>query len=204
MFESQRTFDGEGEPADVNLADLFRSCPNVWTSDQKRRYVFVNQPKVSNFLHNIIAGEKSGEPWSWKTLHPLWVSFCSNLSSLETFSRTPRANGTAKNGHTSPTMYAFYRWYDCYLRSKHWLGVVANALDYYVNCSACASESRLDTHHKCAFAYERCGDERVPIDVTVLCEDCHLLFHAHNHLCVPHDPPGGAKEVLDGEFIKWR
>ena len=204
MFESQRTFDGEGEPVDVSIADLFRSCPNVWTTEQKRRHVFVNQPLASNFLHNIIAGPIDGSAWTWATLEPVWKSFCAGIPSLETFSRSPRAGGTVNNGHISPVMRESHRWYDRYLHSRHWLTVVANALQYYVNCSACGKSSCLNTHHKCLFSYEQCGHERVPRDVSVLCEDCHMLFHAHNHLCVPSRPPSGAEEVLDGEHIHWR
>lgn len=206
MFESQRTFDGSGESADVSIAELFRSCPNVWSPEQSRRYVFVNMPKASNFLENIVSGPMlnggfTGEPWTRETLDPLWQKFCATIPSLETFARTPRANGTAK-GRASPTMRACHLWYDRYLQSKHWKRVVSAAHAHYDNC-VCGSYSNLETHHKCQFSYEQCGSERVPQDISLLCEDCHMLFHAHNHLCVPSKPPKGAIAVLDGEHIHW-
>jgi hypothetical protein len=41
-------------------------------------------------------------------------------------------------------------------------------------CALCGSRDNLEVHHR---TYENFGDEK-PEDLTLLCHDCHALFHA--------------------------
>ena len=69
--------------------------------------------------------------------------------------------------------------YTAYLASAHWQFVKRKALTHAGNrCQVCNGEDRLDVHHR---TYVRIGCEW-PADVTVLCHDCHELFHRHRKL----------------------
>ncbi|MEM9388355.1 MAG: HNH endonuclease [Pseudomonadota bacterium] len=64
--------------------------------------------------------------------------------------------------------------YDSYLRSPHWQTTRRIALvDAFHRCRVCNSDERLEVHHR---TYERLGREH-PSDLTVLCRECHELFH---------------------------
>ena len=61
-----------------------------------------------------------------------------------------------------------------YLQSEGWKikrGGALTAAAY--RCQVCNSSKRLDVHHR---TYSRLGDE-YPEDLTVLCRECHTLFH---------------------------
>lgn len=62
-----------------------------------------------------------------------------------------------------------------YLRTEHWQDTRAAALHRAGHrCQVCNGDERLEVHHR---TYERRGEE-LPEDLTVLCADCHRLFHA--------------------------
>lgn len=66
------------------------------------------------------------------------------------------------------------REYEQYLKSQEWAAMRRWALERAENrCQVCNSEKRLDVHHR---TYERLGHEW-PSDLTVLCRDCHELYH---------------------------
>lgn len=93
---------------------------------------------------------------------------------------------------------------EVYLRSDHWQGVRKAALARAGNrCAVCNSPEGLDVHHR-TYAHVGCEDET---DVTVLCRDCHKVFHRSGKLAPEplspdafnprlHElPPKGALEV---------
>lgn len=51
-------------------------------------------------------------------------------------------------------------------------------------CQTCSAGGRLNVHHR---TYERRGNE-YPRDLTVLCEDCHSLFHQNRQLAPKPSP----------------
>jgi len=64
--------------------------------------------------------------------------------------------------------------YEEYLKTPEWAEKRANALqraDY--RCQICNSPHSLHVHHR---TYENRGDEQLE-DLTVLCDDCHVLYH---------------------------
>lgn len=75
--------------------------------------------------------------------------------------------------------------YLAYLRSPEWRERAMDALDRAGHrCQVCNADrwfSPLEVHHR---TYERVGRE-APGDLTVLCRDCHDLFHAHGKLARP-------------------
>ena len=69
--------------------------------------------------------------------------------------------------------------YNEYLKTQHWQRRRISALKKANNsCQICNSNERLDVHHR---TYERRGCER-PTDLTVLCRQCHTLFHTHKKI----------------------
>jgi hypothetical protein len=61
-----------------------------------------------------------------------------------------------------------------YLRSPHWRQTRLAALGRAGNrCQVCNGAKQLDVHHR---TYERIGKE-ADGDLTVLCRECHALFH---------------------------
>lgn len=61
-----------------------------------------------------------------------------------------------------------------YLKSPEWAAMRRWALDRAGHaCQVCNSKDHLDVHHR---TYERLGHEW-PSDLTVLCRDCHGLYH---------------------------
>ena len=69
--------------------------------------------------------------------------------------------------------------YAAYLASPHWQRVKARALKAADHrCQVCNGADRLDVHHR---TYVRIGCEW-PADVTVLCHECHSLFHQNRKL----------------------
>ena len=65
--------------------------------------------------------------------------------------------------------------YQEYLQTPEWQARRKDALQRAeYRCQTCnASDRILDVHHR---TYERRGHEK-PSDLTVLCRDCHELFH---------------------------
>lgn len=64
--------------------------------------------------------------------------------------------------------------YEAYLRSPQWQDLRIEALRRAGHrCQVCNRSKRLDVHHR---TYERFGNELLD-DLTVLCRDCHELFH---------------------------
>jgi 5-methylcytosine-specific restriction endonuclease McrA len=75
---------------------------------------------------------------------------------------------------------------EVYLRSEHWLRTRHAALKRADHrCQVCNGDQALDVHHR---TYERLGAE-LPGDLTVLCRDCHALFHARLPKRRPHREP---------------
>jgi 5-methylcytosine-specific restriction endonuclease McrA len=72
--------------------------------------------------------------------------------------------------------------YGDYLHSPGWRARVEAAIDRAGGrCQVCNADrwlARLDVHHR---TYERLGREE-PGDLTVLCRDCHRLFHERGKL----------------------
>lgn len=69
--------------------------------------------------------------------------------------------------------------YQDYLRSPHWQVTKAAALERASHrCQLCNSPDRLQVHHR---SYRNRGHEQ-PGDLTVLCADCHKLFHEYREL----------------------
>lgn len=69
-----------------------------------------------------------------------------------------------------------------YLRSPHWAAVSKAARERAGNaCQVCNRTKRLNVHHR---IYERLGREE-PMDLFVLCDTCHRLFHEHGRLISP-------------------
>ena len=65
--------------------------------------------------------------------------------------------------------------YQAYLRSPGWRAKREWALERADNrCQVCNGNDRLEVHHR---TYENLGAER-PGDLTVLCHECHGLYHA--------------------------
>lgn len=66
---------------------------------------------------------------------------------------------------------------EVYLKSDHWRAVRKRALERACGrCQVCNAASKLDVHHR---TYERLGKEEDG-DLTVLCRDCHDLFHSNS------------------------
>jgi len=64
--------------------------------------------------------------------------------------------------------------YSEYLNSDKWKLVRRQAIERAgYHCQVCNSPDGLDAHHR---TYERLGNE-LPEDITVLCDNCHTLFH---------------------------
>ena len=64
--------------------------------------------------------------------------------------------------------------YKEYLQTEHWQTMRRLALGFAQHkCQICNNDNNLNVHHR---TYERQGNERLS-DLTVLCEDCHKLFH---------------------------
>lgn len=65
-----------------------------------------------------------------------------------------------------------------YLRTPHWLATRKVALERAERrCQVCNGSKLLQVHHR---TYERIGAE-LPGDLTVLCDDCHGVFHDIAH-----------------------
>ena len=208
-YESQRNFFEAGDHPKVSLAAQVRALPAAWSSERKRKEVFTTGPQACCLLADIEAGPRYDGvylPGNWPhdLLVDRWRKFVEDIPSLESYARATRLSGTSKNGKVSPLMREAHLWYEHYLGSDHWQSLRRLAREHYVNCAVCASGRDLDTHHKNANAYERLGAERVPEDVSLLCRDCHDLYHTHSWLGVPEKPTDGAKDVLSREGIGWQ
>ena len=69
--------------------------------------------------------------------------------------------------------------YRLYLRTEHWKRIREAALTRAnYRCQICSSAQHPQVHHR---TYVRRGEE-LPEDLTVLCEECHRLFHKHSKL----------------------
>lgn len=63
--------------------------------------------------------------------------------------------------------------YDEYIHSDEWIKKSALARKRNSRCSLCNREYKLTTHHR---TYKNLGYEEQN-DLTVLCENCHYIFH---------------------------
>jgi len=69
--------------------------------------------------------------------------------------------------------------YPAYLETPHWQNCREQALEAAQHrCAICNAANSLEVHHR---TYERRGQES-PGDLTVLCGDCHKLFHDNGRL----------------------
>jgi len=69
--------------------------------------------------------------------------------------------------------------YKKYLNTYHWQQLRKVKLDEVDHrCQVCYSPKSLQVHHR---TYERLGNERLT-DLTVLCKECHTLFHSNKKL----------------------
>jgi len=72
--------------------------------------------------------------------------------------------------------------YQEYLRTPEWIARRHEMLRRADNrCQLCNWNNRLEVHHR---TYDRLGNE-APEDLTVLCRECHELFHRHRGMPVP-------------------
>ena len=72
--------------------------------------------------------------------------------------------------------------YNDYLQSDHWKEQARQEKEDNPRCSLCNRQTKtLHVHHR---TYARLGRE-LPGDLTVLCDECHRLFH-ENYEYVPH------------------
>lgn len=79
--------------------------------------------------------------------------------------------------------------YQEYLKSPEWAATRRWALERAEHrCQVCNSDGPLDVHHR---TYERLGHEW-PSDLTVLCRDCHGLYHGR----LPDKPRRIARPTL--------
>jgi hypothetical protein len=88
---------------------------------------------------------------------------------------------------------------EVYLCSDHWRWKRRLALAAAEHrCQVCYGDKRLDVHHR---TYERLGQERVS-DLTVLCRECHDLFHGSGRRL-----ERGEQKLVAGELsprsIEW-
>lgn len=60
-------------------------------------------------------------------------------------------------------------------------------------CQVCNSDEQLHVHHR---TYDRIGNEREN-DLTVLCRDCHALYHNR----IDHSPPALPAEAAEEAWI---
>lgn len=75
--------------------------------------------------------------------------------------------------------------YSEYLQTPEWQKKRIKALRFaQFRCQVCNSSSNLDTHHR---SYKDLGQEPLS-DITVLCNDCHRIFHGNREL-VQSEPP---------------
>lgn len=75
--------------------------------------------------------------------------------------------------------------YVVYLQSDHWQTTRKAALARALHrCQVCNRDKNLDVHHR---TYERVGREDAA-DLTVLCRDCHSLFHGERNICHSRKP----------------
>ena len=65
--------------------------------------------------------------------------------------------------------------YEEYLSSIEWKDKAKKEKEENPNCSICNRRGILHVHHR---TYVRCGKEE-PLDLVVLCSECHALFHEH-------------------------
>lgn len=76
--------------------------------------------------------------------------------------------------------------YQAFLKTSYWFAVASVAKSRAgMRCQVCNSGSEISVHHR---TYENHGAEhRFMIDLTVLCGNCHGLFHGHK--IVEYRPP---------------
>lgn len=87
-------------------------------------------------------------------------------------------------------------WYDEYLESDHWQHVRQGALARALHrCVVCNSDKSLHVHHR---NYARLGNERLD-DLTVLCAECHGLFHKHGKI----QTTGKVAQAYTGVIVNW-
>lgn len=68
--------------------------------------------------------------------------------------------------------------YRDYLATEHWADRRATAVEIDLRCRLCNSRDNLQVHHR---SYANRGEEGMR-DLTVLCADCHQMFHKNKEL----------------------
>ena len=78
--------------------------------------------------------------------------------------------------------------YTQYLYTYHWRKLREIKLEEVdQRCQLCYSAKKpLHVHHR---TYERLGNEKLT-DLTVLCKECHTLFHTHRKVLTSHSKRG--------------
>ena len=91
-----------------------------------------------------------------------------------------------------------WRWatYDDYLRSAVWRSKRARALRRAGGaCQVCNARTRLQVHHR---EYEGRWGQEPDDDLTVLCDDCHQLYHARERDHQPARRPRRGRRLARG------
>lgn len=66
-----------------------------------------------------------------------------------------------------------------YLRSRRWMRIRKRAIERAeYRCQVCNGTEKLEVHHR---TYENLGHEHA-MDIIVLCDECHTLFHTHGKI----------------------
>jgi 5-methylcytosine-specific restriction endonuclease McrA len=87
--------------------------------------------------------------------------------------------------------------YPDYLKTDEWKEVRQEVLRRAKNrCQVCNADYSLHVHHR---TYENRGDEDVS-DLTVLCSDCHDVFHRAGKVEQNQDNPENKPWYTDAEF----
>ncbi len=103
----------------------------------------------------------------------------------------------ARHDPITDTLFHFN--YKAYLKSKGWKAKRERALQLARNkCQVCNAGKHLNVHHR---TYERVGFERDD-DLTVLCRDCHTLYHADGRLPT-YSPPKVIAKPSREERAGW-
>lgn len=61
-----------------------------------------------------------------------------------------------------------------YYATKHWQKIATKAKKIYKTCMFCNSSHKLNVHHR---HYRTLFRENVNADLSLICADCHWLFH---------------------------
>lgn len=107
--------------------------------------------------------------------HEPYAHYVLDLHFACIYQKENRFNDRIPNGgNPKPVVINSKADYQNYLQSDHWKQTRKAALERsHHRCQICNSPERLQVHHR---TYDRLGAE-LPEDLTVLCANCHHLFH---------------------------